>query len=409
MLNRRILRVKAMQSIYAFKQAKRSNYYVAQDYIKERFLPDLNSMEFQDKEQLKKDKSLALEVFEESYVSKTIPNTFTISTEVEQAVKDAITHYFQLVDKDLKHFGKMMLFEAEQIYNRYISIFGLLIALARKVEQEKERKLLNPNTVKKEADYRLADNQLIQLLSNTKSIQEAITRTGYHWHDEDDIIKQLHREIKTDETYLAYLKEKGGNFTQEKAIVDHILRTYVFKKNVETTIQDEQGNFESKEEIPFMYAFFEDKDLNWTENREIVKSMVLKTIKNITEIEEEQVQLVDLSPDWETDKAFFVDLYYQTLYNEEEYEQLISEKTKNWKADRLALVDKVILEMAMTEIIHCHSIPVKVSIKEYIELSKKYSTPKSKQFVNGLLDVIANDLVKKGKVKKSGRGLIDNK
>ena len=103
------------------------------------------------------------------------------------------------------------------------------------------------------------------------------------------------------------------------------------------------------------------------------------------------------------------DIYDYTVDNEEEYEGIISNKSKNWEIDRVALTDKIILEMAVAEMINFPSIPIKVTINEYIELSKLYSTPKSKQFVNGILDVLSEELKKEGKIKKSGRGLLDNK
>ncbi|MGB3466885.1 MAG: transcription antitermination factor NusB, partial [Cyclobacteriaceae bacterium] len=91
------------------------------------------------------------------------------------------------------------------------------------------------------------------------------------------------------------------------------------------------------------------------------------------------------------------------------FEEIIANRAKNWEVDRMATMDKIILKMALTEMINYPGIPTKVSINEYIELSKNYSTPKSKQFINGVLDVLAEDLVKDGVIKKSGRGLIDNK
>ncbi|EMR02237.1 transcription antitermination factor NusB [Cesiribacter andamanensis] len=121
------------------------------------------------------------------------------------------------------------------------------------------------------------------------------------------------------------------------------------------------------------------------------------------------VELAVLSVNWEDDREFFVDLYRLSLANEQQYEELISTKSKNWDVERLALTDKIIMMMALCEMINFASIPVKVTINEYIELSKRYSTPKSKIFVNGLLDVLSAELQEKGIIRKSGRGLIDNK
>jgi len=159
-----------------------------------------------------------------------------------------------------------------------------------------------------------------------------------------------------------------------------------------------------------LQSLFDEQDLNWVENKTIVKSLVNKTIKIFGEPEgEEDVRLLDLSANWEDDKAFFEDLYYQTLQDDEKYEAMVATSVKNWDVERVALLDKIILKMALCEMHIFRSIPVKVTINEYIEISKLYSTPKSKQFINGVLDKMAQELTTKGDIRKSGRGLIDNK
>ena len=158
-----------------------------------------------------------------------------------------------------------------------------------------------------------------------------------------------------------------------------------------------------------LQSLFEEQDLNWVENKAIVKSLVNKTIKIFSEEEEESLGLLDLSANWEDDKAFFEELYFQTVQDDEKYEAMIAASVKNWDVERVALLDKIILKMALCEMHIFRSIPVKVTINEYIEISKLYSTPKSKQFVNGVLDKMAQELTTKGEIRKSGRGLIDNK
>ena len=154
---------------------------------------------------------------------------------------------------------------------------------------------------------------------------------------------------------------------------------------------------------------FEEKDLNWTENTKIIQSMVQNTLKLIQDNEEDEFELASLSKNWEEDCIFYQDLYRKNIEDAHKYEEIIASKSQNWDLSRLALIDKVILKMAICEMINFYSIPVKVSINEYIELSKIYSTVKSKQFINGLLDAISQELLQKRVIKKSGRGLLDNK
>src|SRR5690606_20232284 len=136
---------------------------------------------------------------------------------------------------------------------------------------------------------------------------------------------------------------------------------------------------------------------------------VNKTIKMVEENTDDNLALLDLSASWEDDKAFFEELYAETLKDDEKYEAMISESVQNWDVERVALMDKIILKMALCEMHIFRSIPVKVTINEYIEISKVYSTPKSKQFVNGVLDKLSQDLISSGAIRKSGRGLLDNK
>ena len=151
-----------------------------------------------------------------------------------------------------------------------------------------------------------------------------------------------------------------------------------------------------------------ERDLYWEENKSALKSMLKKTIKSLDE-DIQHIELIELSANWEDDSEFFKNLFTGTLSNDDEYESIVSDFAKNWATERIAIVDMIILKMAVCEMLNFPSIPVKVTINEYIELSKNYSTQKSKIFVNGMLDKISAKLENDGEIKKSGRGLIDNK
>jgi N utilization substance protein B len=156
--------------------------------------------------------------------------------------------------------------------------------------------------------------------------------------------------------------------------------------------------------------FFSEKDLNWTENKSVVRSLASKVLKNSSTMDASELDyLPEIAINWEEDKEFFQNIFNFTIENDALSKSLITQKTKNWDIDRLAFTDKIIISMAIAEMKHFPSIPIKVSINEYIDISKTYSTPKSKQFVNGLLDVMAKELTESGQIRKSGRGLLDNK
>jgi len=155
--------------------------------------------------------------------------------------------------------------------------------------------------------------------------------------------------------------------------------------------------------------FFEEEILRWAEDKDIVKGMVEKTVKSYDPEAKTPLILHTLSVNWDDDKQFIEKLYKKAANLEAKFKDLVAHNTRNWEVDRLPLTDRMILEMAIAELIVFPNIPVKVSMNEYIELAKNYSTPKSRQFINGILDVIAKELKESGDVKKSGRGLIDNR
>ena len=250
------------------------------------------------------------------------------------------------------------------------------------MQTEKEKKGTPPYT-------NFINNQAVKVIESNSELESAKIRSKYKWDTEkEDIRTWLKSIIKPNETFDEYLRLEAPSFNDDRDIIQHLFKSIIFKND---TITD----------------FFELSDLHWSENKPILKSLINKTLKGLEE--GSSFDLAELSYNWAEDLEFFETIYNTTLAEEDTYEEMIASKSKNWDVDRIASTDIIMMEMAIQEMIHFPSIPVKVTINEYIEISKRYSTPKSKQFVNGVLDVIAVDLQKQGIIKKSGRGLIDNK
>ncbi|TAE71407.1 MAG: transcription antitermination factor NusB [Bacteroidetes bacterium] len=165
----------------------------------------------------------------------------------------------------------------------------------------------------------------------------------------------------------------------------------------------------SDTELSYISDLLADNDLFWEESEEAVCSLVQKTIKSITEENMDTFSLMSLTKSWEDDKEFMLDLYKKSIEDEEEYLQYIAQNTQNWDVQRIAMIDRIILLMGISEMINCFSVPVKVTINEYIEMAKIYSTPKSKLFINGVLEAISKMLLDKNIIRKSALGLMDNK
>lgn len=376
MLNRRTLRIKIMQSLFAFEQCKEANYQLALDQIEEHFLPDLNSMEFQDKELLKGQRKMARQLMERKFSkSESIDSD---DAKVNAAVKEGLSTYHKSVKKDNTFFSKNMVLEVEKLNDLYLSVLGLLISLADSALQDKKPDFKN-----------FIQNVVIQSLRANQELNKALLKTNGNWSTRQDLVKEWFREmVKPDEEFIKFNELKTPTLEDQKSILKHLIRKVILGK---TVIND----------------YFEEEDMRWAEDKEIVKSLAEKTIKSLNE--EGKVEIQKLSLDWEDDREFMKTLFHGAVDLNEKHKELISQNTKNWEVDRLPLTDRVILEMAIAELIQFPNIPVKVSINEYIELAKHYSTPKSRQFINGILDVIAKELKASGALKKSGRGLIDNK
>ncbi|MCJ8166842.1 transcription antitermination factor NusB [Pontibacter sp. E15-1] len=379
-----------MQAIYAYKQAVGSDYLLALDQISEDFAPDLNSMEVQDRKLLEGRKQIATLLFKEWRETQQF-ETEESDKETIDAVNRAIVYYQNLLKKDYTYYGNQMLSAVERIYDHYLGTLQILQVLVSLIEEEEEKKEKRFTAATGPDVQRFLQNRVVQHLLQSKSYQQHIIRRNISWGSDISEIKAVYKNIlKQDEAFLAYLALPQPTLEEDLEVVKHIFKNIIFKeKNLQ--------------------SLFEEQDLNWVENKSIVKSLVNKTIKIFGEEAQEDVQLLDLSANWEDDKTFFEDLYFQTVKEEGRYEAMIAESVKNWDVERVAMLDKIILKMALCEMHIFRSIPVKVTINEYIEISKLYSTPKSKQFVNGVLDKMAQELILKGEIRKSGRGLIDNK
>ncbi|MDN5216040.1 transcription antitermination factor NusB [Fulvivirgaceae bacterium BMA12] len=386
MLNRRSLRIKVAQNLYAYNQCKRANYEIALKEIEQRFQPDLLSPEEQDKEELKQSGKQAVAVFKRKFVEVDEKKAEPIEEKIKEVVNDVYLSYENNLKKDLKFLRRNLVIDAEKIVDRQLMVFELLVEFA---EIASGKYFKNPA---KFVSDNLKNNQVIAAIKSNKSLQNMVVKKNIHWNNHHQDVLTWYREIinETPE-YIAYKGLKAPDLDDDRKIVTFIAKNQIFKNEI-------------------VNALFEELDLTWEENKVAVKSMVLKTIKSIEADKEEwTMEVSPLSYNWEDDKAFFEKLFIDSVENDEDFENLVAEKSKNWDIHRLAMMDKIILKMAICEMIKFPSIPIKVTINEYIEISKRYSTPKSKQFVNGLLDSLANKLVSEGIVKKSGRGLIDNK
>lgn len=304
-------------------------------------------------------------------------------------VLQALYAFFQSDKRDMLASEKEMFGAIERIYDLYLSLlmtFGELKAKGEhRIEENKKKMLptdddLNPNR-------KFVDNKVIEILENQPELrsQSELRKVNWLGAEEQEIFRKMYFQIRESETYFEFMNNEEEGFDEDVSFA-----VQLFKNEI--------ANF------PLLYDYFEEKSIHWMDDIDLACSMVIKTIKGFEEEGDNKI-LPLYKPD-DDEKDFVRDLFRQTIAKSEENLKLIDELTQNWELDRIAKMDVILMEMAITELQVFKNIPKKVTLNEYIEISKFYSTPKSNVFINGVLDKAIERLEKDNKIQKVGRGLM---
>lgn len=305
-------------------------------------------------------------------------------------VMQAIYAFLQGDNHDLAKGEKELMKGINKIYELYIYILLLLPDLIdfgkARIEERKQKRLptpedLNPNT-------KFVDNLLLAKLSNNNMLRREANVRKLTWGDQPELIKKIYNRITDSEEYAAFINNGDNSYAGGQNFVKTVFKKYVV----------------TEEMLPFI---FEEKSIFWVDDMDFINSMVVKTLGMIGEDADDNTPLLPLIKDPEDDMKFMKDLFHKTIIHEKEYDQLIAPKLQNWEMERVAFMDVLLMKMAICEILNFPTIPVKVSMNEYIDISKDYSTPQSKVFINGILDKILADLKRENKIQKTGRGLME--
>jgi N utilization substance protein B len=290
---------------------------------------------------------------------------------------------------DLSKDEKFLMHSLDSMLDLYLSILALLTELHKKSKDYNEKlqkKLLgsdsdrNPNT-------KFQNNILLNIISNNKMLQEVISKRKLNFWDLDfEYVDILFKDIKNSKLYEDYISNPETDLkTDKKFIID--VYTEIIAPNDK------------------LYDYFEDKKLTWVDDFPVVNTVLLKVLGKLKLTSPETKLLPDLYKDVD-DKEFAKELFKKTILNNSKFEEEISKKTTNWDTERLASLDGLLLKMALCEFQKFPSIPHKVTINEYLEIAKEYSTPKSSLFINGILDKIVKEYQSKKLHPKAGRGLM---
>ncbi|HEU0136360.1 MAG TPA: transcription antitermination factor NusB [Flavobacterium sp.] len=282
---------------------------------------------------------------------------------------------------------KFLLYSIDSIQDLYLIMLSSLIEIVRSesVFLEKSKKKHLTTSEERNPNKKFVNNAVIKMLEENNSLSIALeNRKINNWTLNDDYILILLKEVKASDRYAEYMRNKVNTFAEDKQFVMDIFTDIIAPNDK-------------------LYDYLEDYRLTWVDDIPLVNTQILKQLKAMEPAEDFRVQ--KLFKDTE-DKEFVSTLFRKTVLNEVELAKEYIDKTPNWDTERIAEVDTIILKMAICEFLKFPSIPVKVTINEYLEIAKEYSTPKSSIFINGILDNLVKELQASGKLLKTGRGLM---
>ncbi len=284
---------------------------------------------------------------------------------------------------------KEVAFSIQKTYDLYHYLLLLLLELADyaqlKIDLGKQKYV--PTEEDKCPNTKLVDNLLIQLLRENEALRKYCQSGKLSWADTPELIKKIYGKLIESDYFKSYMSEPSRSFKEDKQLLINIL----------------VNEFEDCEEL---YDTLEDKSIFWVDDVEFALSMVVKTLNEFKPNQSSGTTLLPLYKS-DDDKQFPIRLLRRVIAEYEVNTPLIERYTKNWDVERIAFMDIVLLQLAIAEAIEFPNIPVKVSIDEYIELSKYFSTPNSSIFINGVLDKIIQELMKEKRIVKAGRGLVE--
>lgn len=283
---------------------------------------------------------------------------------------------------------KFLINSIENIQDLYLLMLSTLIEVRKKEEEyiSLAKKKHLATSEERNPNKRFIDNKVLLLLENSISVSSKIEEKNLtQWQIHDNYIQLLLDEIKESEFYKSYMAKEKVTFKDDQKFVLDIF--------TEIVAPNEK-----------IYSFFEDNKLTWLDDLPLVNTMIQKQIRQLKD-GDSQIFVPKVYKDHE-DQDFALNLYRKTILNYKELSEEFSDKTPNWDPERIAELDTIILRMAICEMLKFTSIPVKVTINEYLEIAKEYSTPKSSIFINGVLDNISKVYTQDGRMTKIGKGLL---
>jgi N utilization substance protein B len=303
----------------------------------------------------------------------------------------AIYAYHQSESSNLPQAERQLLDRVDDLYKLFVYQLSFWVEIKRfaerRIEENKQKHFpteedLNPN-------MKFVNNRILVALEDNKHLMKLEEQYKIDWTDSrEDFIRKMFVKLTETPEYQEYMSNGKDSFSDDKRFLVTVIETYM----------PENG---------LLYDYYSDRDLSFTSDYQLAIYLLWKFISELPANFDASSMLPPVYKSEEEDREFVTKLFEKTILHADEYMEMVKDNISNWDYERLALMDKILIFMAMTEFCEFHSIPVKVTINEYIEISKFYSTPESRRFVNGMLDRLSTMLKDEGKLVKTGLGLVD--
>ena len=297
--------------------------------------------------------------------------------------------FYQSNETDVLKAQKEVLFSVERMYDMYLYLLLTLPEVERAAENkiEERKKKFRPTAEDLNPNLKLVNNLVVKQIAGCDDLRKLSESRKVNWIGavNQEIFRKMYLQIMESEVFFEYMNNGLSGFEEDKSFAVQLFKNEIANSS-------------------YLYHFFEEMSIHWLDDLDLCCSMVIKTLKTIPE--KGLMKVLPLFKEDDDEKDFVLNLVKRTIEMDNENELLINELADNWDLDRIAKMDILLLKMAVSELQSFSSIPTKVTLNEYIEISKFYSTPKSNVFINGILDKAISRLTKEKKIIKTGRGLL---
>lgn len=289
--------------------------------------------------------------------------------------------YYQNGNHNMDNAEKELLFSLSKAYDLYNCLLSLVVSVSKEARLHYD---VDVSRAKREGlempSGKFANNRFALQLEENKQLSGYIETQKQTWDDSKEFVRNLLAQIEQSQIYIDYMASEEDSYEADRELWRKLYKTFIM----------DNDNLD---------AILEERSLYWNDDKEIVDTFVLKTIKRFDPVKKANQELLPEYKDSE-DKDFAVKLFRTAILNADQYQRYMSETSRNWDFSRLAYMDVVIMQIAIAEMLNFPNIPVSVTINEYVDLAKLYSTPKSGSYINGMLDAIAHYLIESGKMMK---------